>query len=267
MALDLKEKGLSDAAIAREIERTEGERIDQSQISDWVLGKHYPQGRVRQFREDPSPELAYVIGVRLGDATIAVSRYNFHVKLRVTDYDFALEFSRCLCKVLHRPLYEPRWSKRFNHWHVAASSILLYKYLSGPLDVFKEVIEHDDACASAFLEGFFDSEGSYSSGGLTVSNTNLEVLNYSRKLLLERFSVETTGPYLGSKGGRKVNTKGKVCNANKDAYYVRVRALSFETFDAKVGFSIGRKSAKLSDGFGRRGYNNSRPIYRSFRLV
>ena len=241
--------------------------MDQSQISGWVRGEHCPQGRVRQSRADPSPELAYMIGVRLGDATIAVSKYNFRVKLRVTDYDFALEFSRCPCKVLHRPLYEPRWSKRFSHWYVAASSILLYQYLSGPLDAFKEVIEHDDACASAFLRGFFDSEGSYSSGGLTVSNTNLEVLNYVRKLLLERFSIETTGPYLGSKGGRKVTIKGKVCNANKDAYYVRVGARSIETFNAKVGFSIGRKSAKLGDGFGRRGYTNSRPIYRSLRLV
>jgi intein-encoded DNA endonuclease-like protein len=240
--------GLSCSAIAREIERTEGVRLDVSQVCSWIHGGHSPMGRVKQFAPAPSPELAYVVGVKLGDASLGISRYNYNIKLRVIDLDFAREFSRCLCTILQREIYEPRWMKSFDHWYVCASSMLLYRYLSGPLASFKKMIEHDEVCASAFVRGFFDSEGSASGKELGVANTNLEVLEYVKSLLLHGFTIACTGPRLVSQRGGTKMIKGKLWRVNKDCYYLRVRRASIYDFSLRIGFSIERKNRALKRG-------------------
>jgi intein-encoded DNA endonuclease-like protein len=254
VVMEMKARGLKCGAIAKELERTEGVHLDTGQICDWVHKGHSPMGRVKQFSPDSSPELAYVIGVRLGDASLGISKYNFNIKLRVTDFDFAREFSRCLCTVLRRKVYEPRWMNRFSHWYVSAGSMLLFKYLSGPIELFRDVIEHDDACASAFLRGFFDSEGSASGRSLTVYNANLKALEYVKFLLVSRFSIECSGPHLGRRGGGTKLIRGRLCRVNKDSYYLSVRRKSIHDFSDRIGFSIARKNSAL-----RRGMESCKP--------
>jgi hypothetical protein len=56
-------------------------------------------------------------------------------------------------------------------------------------------IEHDEECVSAFLRGFFDSEGCINkSGGLTVCNSDVDLICYVRSLPSKYFDVETTEP-------------------------------------------------------------------------
>jgi intein-encoded DNA endonuclease-like protein len=72
--------------------------LSKGSISEWVHGIHDPSGGTNKFHTDPSPELAYVIGVIAGDGNLNVHGYNYEMLLSVTDYDFAEEFSRCLCE-------------------------------------------------------------------------------------------------------------------------------------------------------------------------
>ena len=77
-------------------------RLAKSTISVWVNGLHDPTGRLNSFRPNPTPELAYVIGVILGDGNLNIHGYNAELILAVTDHDFAEEFSGCLAKILRR---------------------------------------------------------------------------------------------------------------------------------------------------------------------
>ena len=81
---------------------------------------HNPLGKVNQFQSGPSPELAYVIGVVLGDGNLNIHGYNAELILAVTDYDFAEEFSASLATILGRPKpYKVRWHPRKNRWIVS----------------------------------------------------------------------------------------------------------------------------------------------------
>jgi intein-encoded DNA endonuclease-like protein len=80
---------------------------------------------------------------------------------------------------------------------------------------------------------------------LTASNENLELLKLVCRLL-QSLGIETTGPYLATKGGRAVIIKGKSYRQNEDLYYVRVRSKSLRDFQKAVGFSVHRKLAGLA---------------------
>jgi intein-encoded DNA endonuclease-like protein len=128
--LELRKEGLSYNRIIARMQAEEGVALRKSQISDWVSGKHRPFGYVRQFAPTPCPELAYILGVKWGDASTNTNRKHMHmIKLRVTDKDFAEEFSRCLSAVLKRSPPRVRWNERTRSWHVEVSSLLLQDFL------------------------------------------------------------------------------------------------------------------------------------------
>ena len=100
--------------------------LSKGTISEWARGIHRPTGRVNSFRSNPSPELAYVIGVVLGDGNLNIHGHNAEILLSVTDYDFAKEFSRCLAKTLSKESsYMVRRSDKRNRWIVQGASVLL----------------------------------------------------------------------------------------------------------------------------------------------
>jgi intein-encoded DNA endonuclease-like protein len=70
--------------------------LSKATISGWAQGAHDPLGRVNKFDAEPLPELAYVIGVVLGDGNLNVHEYHDEILLSVTDGDFPREFSRWL---------------------------------------------------------------------------------------------------------------------------------------------------------------------------
>jgi hypothetical protein len=82
LVLGLRKEGLSYGQIIRKIEDEEGVRLRKSHLSDWISGRRRPFGYVRAFEATPRPELAYVIGVNMGDASMSVNRkHSYMIKL------------------------------------------------------------------------------------------------------------------------------------------------------------------------------------------
>jgi DNA endonuclease len=202
---------------------------------------------VRPFDAAPSPELAYVIGVKMGDASMSVNRHhNYMIKLRVIDKEFAEEFSRCLSVILRRSPPRVKWHEKTHAWHTQLSSVLLQNLLKPPLEQLNQVIEHSKNCTSAFLRGFFDSEGWVYQFQLGVANTNKATIDYVSYLLDRKFQLRVYGPRLKSKGGRMVVIKGKLYHANKDCYALLVDRSSLSAYQSTIGFTIIRKQQRLA---------------------
>jgi intein-encoded DNA endonuclease-like protein len=184
--LELTKLSMSYQQIQTEIFESTHIRLSKGSISGWVRGIHNPSGGKNKFRAVASPELAYVIGVIAGDGNLSVHGYNYEMLLSITDYDFAEEFSRCLAKILGKSnLYKVRWSEKRKRWIVQGSSIILHRFLSKPWQHLKNHIEHSSRCRFSFLRALFDGEGSITGRNLTISNTDLSLLLYVRKLLCQ----------------------------------------------------------------------------------
>jgi intein-encoded DNA endonuclease-like protein len=116
----------------------------------------------------PSEELAYVIGVKVGDGYTYRKRrvrkgYNdVMIGLEAKDREFVEEFARCLAKVLGRKQIRPRFRDDVGKYVVEVGSKTLYELLRKPVDLdrLKKYIEHCERCVAAFIRGFADSEGS-----------------------------------------------------------------------------------------------------------
>jgi intein-encoded DNA endonuclease-like protein len=196
--------GLSYRQIRDAVLKAHQVRLSKSTISVWVNGLHDPTGRLNSFRPNPTPELAYVIGVILGDGNLNIHGYNAEMILAVTDHDFAEEFSRCLAIVLQRDHpYTVRWHARKNRWVVQGSSILLHKFLNCDWKSFKKWIEHCDKCTVSFLKAFYDGEGCISNRSLTVYNSRREVLKYIQNLL-GQLHIDTSPLHKTTSAGTKL---------------------------------------------------------------
>jgi intein-encoded DNA endonuclease-like protein len=137
--------------------------------------------------------------------------------------------------------------------HVEFGSFLLHKFLLQGLEELKPFVEHDTKCVSAFLRGFFDSEGCVGQlGGLTASNTEVELLRYVQLLLSKYFDIEATGPHPGKKKGTVITRRGKSFLRNADCYYVYVRKSSLGIFYREIGLTIERKRSRLEETLGLR---------------
>jgi intein-encoded DNA endonuclease-like protein len=186
----LRRCGLTCGRIVEEAYRRYGVRISESHISYWIRGVHSPyNGRRIPSMEllRPSEELAYVIGVVLGDGYVKKKsrvRKGYDVIIRLEAKD--KEFARCLAKVLGRRPIKPRYRDNIGRYVVEAESKTPYELLRKPLglDRIKKYIEHCERCVAAFLRGFADSEGSIDKRGhIHVYNTNIELLIYVKELL------------------------------------------------------------------------------------
>jgi intein-encoded DNA endonuclease-like protein len=124
----------------------------------------------------PPEELAYVIGVVLGDGYPKLKRrvrkvYNdVIIRLEAKDKEFVEEFAGCLAKVLGRRQIRPRYVKSSGRYVVEAESKTLYELLKKPVDLerLRRYIEHCERWVAAFLRGFADSEGCVDQEGLHI---------------------------------------------------------------------------------------------------
>jgi len=245
LVLELRQEGLSYGAIVERIQAERGVTLRKSHISGWINGKHKPFGYVTLFDPSPRAELAYVIGVTLGDGSTSSNRsYSHKIKLRVIDREFAAEFARCLGVLLRRNPPSVKWREKTGSWYTEVSSLLLQKFLRQDLRSLMPTIEHCPSCIGAFLRGFFDSEGSITARRLTVYNGDLDKLEFVCKLMTS-LGIEATGPRLREEKGGMVSIKGREYHVNKDQYYVYVRTNSLVAFCNKVGFTIKRKQERL----------------------
>ncbi len=258
----LRKKRLSYRRIVDELYRRHRVKLCIANVSFWSRGLHSPyNGRyipsIKLLK--PSKELAYVIGVKLGDGYVIksgrIKRYNnrvcddVRIGLDVKDREFVEEFSRCLAKVLGSTPKRPRYRKSTKRYTVEFGSETLYQLLKKPVDLdrLKKYIEHCGNCMAAFLRGFFDSEGSVDKRGyIYLFNTDLRLLAYV-KHLLQRLGIETTGPRLKTRRGTVIHDpmSGRKYMANKDVYVIGIRANNNLSFYEKIGFTIKRKQKRL----------------------
>ncbi len=207
--LKLRSQGLSYNKIIFAVELTTGVRLRKSHVSDWVNGKHRPFGYVRPFSVRPSAELAYVVGVKMGDASTSLTGdHNHRIKLRVTAKDFAEEFSRCLGMLLNREPPKVKWHEKTGLWHTELNSVLLRRFLLQPIASLEVAVSHCGNCKGAFLRGFFDSEGCMHERSLTVYNGNHDSLNLVQAEL-RSLGIDATGPHLMRKRGGTVLIRGE----------------------------------------------------------
>jgi len=201
----LRRLGLSYNQIIKIIQEKYNERLTFSHISYWLRGIYNPCGRVITLDDiKPSKELAFIIGSIIGDGNILIyakeKKHYYRICLKCKDFDYALEFARCLEYIGVKPWIGKR---RDGYYIVEGYSKTLCELLKKPLDIEKlrYYIEYSIETIVAFLRAFFDSEGSVNKKGrIYVFNTDLRTLNYVRELLL-RSSIEVTGPHLNVKRG------------------------------------------------------------------
>jgi intein-encoded DNA endonuclease-like protein len=256
----LRRGGLTYKGIIEEIYRRYGVRLSKSHISYWLRGVHSPyNGRLIPSLEllKPSEELAYVIGVVLGDGYPKMKRrvrkgYNdVIIRLEAKDKEFVEEFARCHAKVLGRRQIRPRFRDDVGKYVVEVRSRTLYELLKKPVDLdrLKKYVEHCERCVAAFLRGFADSEGCVDKNGyITIYNTDQRLLTYIMDLL-RRFNIESTGPRIHVRRGTIFYDPrmGKKYTHNKDVYVIYIRASSNTNFYRYVGFAMTRKQARLEN--------------------
>jgi len=191
----LRRSRLTYKGIVEEAWHRYGIRLSKSHISYWLRGVHSPyNGRRIPSLEllKPSEELAYVIGVKVGDGYTyrrrrTIRGYNdVVVGLKAGNREFVEEFGRCLAKGLGRKQIRPRFRDDVEKYVVEVRSRTLYVLLKKPVDLerLKKYIEHCERCMAAFLRGFADSEGSVNKRGyICILNTDLRLLTYIMDLL------------------------------------------------------------------------------------
>jgi intein-encoded DNA endonuclease-like protein len=263
----LRRGGLTYKGIIEEIYRRYGVRLSKSHISYWIRGAHNPyNGRRIPSLEllEPSEELAYVIGAKVGDGYVSKKSrvrkgYNevmigleaVMIGLEAKDKKFVEEFARCLAKVLGRREIRPRYRRSSGRYVVEVGSKTLYELLRKPveLDRLKKYIEHCERCVAAFIRGFADSEGCANKRGyIYILNTDLRLLTYVKDLL-RRLNIESMGPILKAPRGTVIHDPrtGKQYMTKKDCYYIYIRASSNANFYKYIGFTIKRKQQRLEE--------------------
>jgi intein-encoded DNA endonuclease-like protein len=248
---ELRRRGLTYSEITETLRRKYNIAPSKGQLSEWLRGIHGPLGSANQFQAKPTPELAYVIGVTLGDGSLNRKGYNRRIRFQSVDLDFVLEFDRCLSAVLGTRRLTPWFDRKRREIHVEASSVLLHGFLNQDWTKLKPWICHSRSCVSMFLRGFFDSEGSVSKAGhLTCFNSDVGTLKFVQYLLLSFLKIESTGPHLSTESGTKVSNRGRSYLRQSSCYYIYVRAQSLGRFYRDISLTIERKRIRLEAKLG-----------------
>jgi len=244
--------------IVDQIHRDFGVELAKETISNWVRGVSSPLNAGHQFKQEPSPELAYIIGVQTGDGFLNEKRrgYQYRIRLRAVDVEFVEAFNQAVAKVLRCRPHRLWKSNTSRETEVEFGSYLLHKFLSQPFIKLKVFIEHCRDCIAAFIKGFFDSEGSIDPSGraLTASNTDIELLRYVQHLLMTHFGIETTGPRLGTRKGSILIRRGRRYVRKADCYCIYVKRAYVKHFFSEIGLTIERKIARFEKSLSSKGY-------------
>ena len=246
--LRLRRKSYLYREIIDQIQRDFGVELSKETISAWVRGLRSPLNAGHKFKQEPSPDLAYIIGVQTGDGFLneKLRGYQYRIRLRAVDAEFVEAFNQAVAKVLRCRPHRLWKGKSSRETEVEFGSYLLHKFLSQPFIRLKVFIEHCRDCIAAFIKGFFDSEGCIDTNRqLSASNSDLEMLGYVQNLLLTHFDIETTGPRIGTRKGSIITRRGKSFRRNVDVYHIHLRTRFLQTFHDNIGFTIRRKMSRL----------------------
>lgn len=252
-ALRLRRKSYTYREILNQLQRNYGVKPAKATVSSWIRGTRTPLNAGHQFKPEPTPELAYIMGVETGDGFLNVKRkdYQYRIRLRAVDPEFVEAFNQAVAKVLRCPPHRLWKGKTTRETEVEFGSYLLHKFLLQPLFKLRAFIEHDSKCAASFLKGFFDSEGCVERSGRTnASNTDVALLRYVRHLLRKFFGIETTDPRISSRKGSILTRRGKSYVRRADCYEINIRSKSLLSFRLEIGMTIRRKLERWNRALG-----------------
>jgi len=249
--LQLRESGLSYSEIRNVINAEFDVSISKATALRWCKGTHDPFNKTKRVNLSPSPELAYIIGVYLGDASLSqTARYQYRIRLKVVDRDFAESFENALKSIGANPRtgFEHN-SGRTDRWWIEVTNKELFMFLKGPKERLFEIAR---VYPREFLRGFFDSEGSAivypNRVRVEASNYDLEVLELCKELL-ERLGIHSK-IYKTKRKGQTVVIRGKEYQYNSDLFTLRIyRQDSVYRYTVEVGFTIQRKQTPLLQYF------------------
>lgn len=190
---------------------------------------------------------AYILGVMCGDGwTYCKPKHTYQIALQATDKDFVDEFARCLKNVygIHpkRSLISittKNWSDKYQArlcCKAAHNDLLKYtSFKTNKWGVPQEIKNSNKNIQSAFIRGFFDSEGNVDtkSRKLGVTSVNLFGLQNIQDLL--KSSSISSAIYSRRSRGNRAAT-----------YYLQIHGRqNIEKFSNKIGFAIARKQRLL----------------------
>ena len=249
-ARQLRESRMSYLRITRELAEEFKVSLSKATVLRWCKGTHNPFNRTKRVNLSPSPELAYIIGVYLGDASISNRNYQYRVRLKVVDKDFAESFEKALKSIGANPRtgFEHN-SGRTDRWWVEVTNKELFMFLKGPKERLFEVAR---VYPKEFLRGFFDSEGSAivypNRARVEASNYDLEVLELCKELL-QRLDIHSK-IYKTKRKGQTVVIRGKEYQYNSDLFTLTIyQQDSVYRYTVEVGFTIQRKQTPLLQYF------------------
>jgi intein-encoded DNA endonuclease-like protein len=265
----LKKQGLTLREIIEEIHRKYGVWISRSTIKRWLRGVCNPyNGRRIPSLEllEPSEDLAYVIGMRLGDGSAWEKRRVYKgyreagtiegiIELKAKDKEFVDESAIRVARVLGCRPPKVYFDASTGRYHFMIESRTLYELLKKPINIKKlrRYIEHCPKCMAAFLRGFFDSEGSVRDDGvITVGNSNYRLLKYVQKLL-RKFGIAAKGPELVHRQGSIMSIEGRKQRRRRNVYRIYIRPRDAIKFYRWIGFTIRRKQKRLEEYLKRTG--------------
>lgn len=245
---ELRKSTPSCSKIRLELQKKYGVTLAVDTVRSWATGRRTPASAGHVFIPRARPDLAYVIGVEAGDGSLNVrpDNYQYKIRLKAVDVEFVEAFNHAMANLLNCPRNRLWKGKTERETYVDYGSYLLHKFLLQPFDTFKPFIEHDEQCVTAFLRGFFDSEGHVTVNGIVNgSNTDLNLLRYVQFLLAKYFGIVARGPYLGTRKGSILTRRGRSYRRNSDCYSIIISKGQLEKFQQNVGLTIRRKRLRI----------------------
>ncbi len=208
---------------------------------------------------------AYVIGVLCGDACQRSNRYQIKLSILWKDIEFAKEFANCFYRVYgirRQPKKEIRFEndRKVSYANVIIDSKLAYfdiirygHFGTFTWSVPEQIKNVDKKIKKAFLQGYFDSDGSIDVKwhAVTADSANYNGLNQIADLLKNLDIDASIYPY-----------KRK----NKTYYHLKIYNWYNLTKFKEIGFRILRKQEKLLmtlKNYKHRLYRHSKKIYLS----
>ncbi len=249
-ARELRSHNMSYSKIKESIADEFDVSVSKATVLRWCKGTHNTFNKLRRARLEPSPALAYIVGVYLGDASVSENAYKYRIRLKVVDRDFAEAFWNALKDIAVNPWIGFEHNRgRSYRWCVEVTNKDLYMFLSRPKEKLFNIVR---TYPREFLRGFFDSEGSaivyQNRARVEASNYDLEILELCRELLKE-FEINSK-IYKTKRKGQPVVIRDKVYFYNSDLFTIVISQKdSVYRYLLNIGFSIERKKNKLLEYF------------------
>ncbi|MCR4335734.1 MAG: hypothetical protein NUV57_04310 [archaeon] len=151
--LDLKNQGLGYKKIIKKFKEEKQVKLSLGTLSYWFNNDVKMIGGENYFIPEPSPELAYILGVMFGDGSLIFNdkRKEYVLKLEAIDKDFVEKFSRCSSKLLKKERYFAVCYKKPRSGHSATYSV---QVRSKKLFNFVKEIKNNFYGGKQFIEEF-----------------------------------------------------------------------------------------------------------------